>query len=67
MGAPPRTCEDSTDANDDGAFDIGDVIYTLNALFVPGSPPVPVPFPGCGADPTADPLGCDEYDEGGCS
>jgi hypothetical protein len=54
-GAPH--CFDAADANDDGALDISDGIYTLEFLFTGGEPPPP-PFPGSGADPTADGMRC---------
>jgi len=43
--------------NDDAAINVGDAIYALSTLFTGGAPP-PAPFPACGADPTADGLGC---------
>jgi hypothetical protein len=55
QAVPP--CLDSSDANDDGAVNISDVVYILNFLFVGGRPPPP-PFPELGSDPTRDPLGC---------
>ncbi len=63
MGTPP-SCDDASDANDDGSLNIGDGIYILNNLFSKGPPP-PAPFPGCGEDPTGDRLGCANYP--GCS
>lgn len=57
-GTPPLGCVDAADANDDGSHDVADAIYALSALFVPGAPSPPPPFPGCGADPTADALPC---------
>ncbi|MFQ5653506.1 MAG: hypothetical protein ACE5GW_02100 [Planctomycetota bacterium] len=57
-GAPQPTCDDAADANDDGSVNIADAISILQALFVPGTPPLPAPHPGCGTDPTADPLDC---------
>ena len=60
IGAPPPPCADACDANDDGAKNIADVVYAFNNLFGSGLNP-PAPFPGCGADPTVDPLGCEEY------
>jgi len=52
-------CRDACDANDSGAFDISDMVLVLNALFTGGRDPSP-PFPGCGTDPTADALDCDQ-------
>ncbi len=53
-------CDDASDVNDSGIVDIADVIYKLNYLFAMGPPP-PSPFPGCGYDPTPDPLGCASF------
>ncbi len=61
-GGMPPSCVDACDANDDGSLNIGDGVYTLNNLFAKGPPP-PAPFPGCGVDPTGDPLGCANYSE----
>lgn len=55
-GAQPP-CLDAADANDDGVVDISDAVAVLTFLFVGGIPLDP-PYPGCGADPTVDPLGC---------
>lgn len=55
--AAPSTCDDAHDMNDDGMLDISDPVTQLGNLFG-GGPPLPQPFPGCGADPTADTLGC---------
>ncbi len=54
---PEAPCNDACDSNDDGGKDIGDALYGLNYLFTEGPAP-PVPFPGCGTDPTADELDC---------
>jgi len=56
-GAAALACPDAGDANDSGALDIADAVYTLAYLFSGGLPPAP-PFPGAGADPTGDGLGC---------
>ncbi len=53
----PVLCLDACDSNDDGAVDIADPIYLV--WYVLGSgPPPPIPHPGCGTDPTVDPLNC---------
>lgn len=57
-GSPPVPCEDACDGNDDGGLDISDVVFGLAYLLIPGSPVPPPPSPGCGEDPTADPLAC---------
>ncbi|MCA8961943.1 MAG: hypothetical protein KDC38_15565, partial [Planctomycetes bacterium] len=49
-------CPDRGDTNDDGAMDISDAVYLLSALFVPGSPTPPAPYPDEGDDPTPDSL-----------
>jgi hypothetical protein len=54
-------CVDAADANDDGAFDIADAVSILTSLFVPGASPPSPPHPGCGADPTPDPLDCASF------
>ncbi len=60
-GSPPvRSCDDACDTNDEGLKNIADAIYMFNFLFALGPPP-PVPFPGCGFDPTADSLGCESF------
>ena len=51
------TCQDSSDTNDDGRIDVSDPVFLLNYLFLGGEAP-PAPFPGRGADPTRDSLGC---------
>lgn len=54
---PSIGCADACDGNDDGASNIADVITILGALF--GGIPLPAPTGACGADPSADALGCD--------
>jgi hypothetical protein len=57
IGGDSPTCLDAADANDDGGLDLSDPIHLLQGLFGgAGSPPPP--YPDCGADPTADDLGC---------
>jgi hypothetical protein len=55
----PRSleCEKSADSDDSGVLDLTDVLAVLNHLFLAGPAPPP-PFDACGADPTADALGC---------
>ncbi len=60
LNGGPIACSDAADSNDDGAVDMGDVIFTLFALFQIDS--VVIPDPGtleCGTDPTGDGLGCE--------
>ncbi|MEM7263068.1 MAG: dockerin type I repeat-containing protein [Planctomycetota bacterium] len=54
----PLTCDDAIDVNDDGSKDVSDAITILTHLFSSGAAPS-APHPDCGADPTADGLGCD--------
>ena len=60
-GSPPGTEFMRGDINVDGVFDISDPVYTLGALFTPGSPQPSAPFPNCGIDPTADSLNCASF------
>jgi hypothetical protein len=60
LGEPFPGCSDALDANDDGRADITDAIFLFEHLFLGGRPPPP-PYPGCGADPTADDLDCRTY------
>ena len=55
----PFPCAKACDANDDGIVDVADIVAALSFLFTVGGSPPPPPFPGCGADPTADTLTCD--------
>jgi len=50
-------CGDAHDSNDDGAIDVGDVIYLLTYIFSSGAAPDP-PFPAEGPDRTTDSLVC---------
>ncbi|MDE0960401.1 MAG: hypothetical protein OSB09_06445 [Planctomycetota bacterium] len=54
------TCIDSCDVNDSGAVDIADTVFFLEGLFSNGPLPF-APYPACGFDPTADPLGCASF------
>lgn len=51
-------CMSAYDVNDDGAVNLGDAIYGLTYQFG-GGVQIPLPFPGCGNDPTPDGLTCD--------
>lgn len=55
-------CLDAADANDDGALDVSDAVFTLHWLYASGKPP-PEPEEW-GPDPTPDKLCCE--DTGGC-
>ena len=50
-------CLSALDVNDDSAVNLADVVSGLAAIFGTGTAPT-APFPGCGADPTSDALGC---------
>jgi hypothetical protein len=56
-GAVPASCLDASDVTDDGTVNIADPLALLNHLFSGGLAPR-APFPGPGADPTADGLPC---------
>ncbi len=56
----PSKCLDAQDTNDDGTVNIADPVYNLTYQFKMGPPP-PWPFPDCGADATADALGCESF------
>ena len=57
LGSSDLACLDAADANDDGAVTVSDPIQTLGFLFLGGSE-LPLPYPECGVDTTADVLGC---------
>src|SRR5688572_28754495 len=50
-------CLDAADADDGGAVELTDGILLLSAIYRGGPGPA-APFPGCGADGTADSLAC---------
>ena len=50
-------CLDAADVDDSGRVDLTDAIGLLQFLFLGGAGPRS-PFPGCGADPSEDGLGC---------
>jgi virginiamycin B lyase len=59
-GKPPPRCSTAADANDDGEIGTADALRLLRHLFSLGEPPA-APFPDCGADPTPEGPGCEEY------
>jgi hypothetical protein len=62
LGQVELRCLDAADANDDGEVSLSDAITTLSALFL-GTSVIPAPgMHACGADPTADALGCQAQD-----
>ena len=60
LGEKKVPCEQAGDANDDGALDISDTVYTLSFLFSGGKPIGP-PVGTCGIDPTGHSLPCDSF------
>ncbi|MBI4604692.1 MAG: hypothetical protein HY721_22245 [Planctomycetes bacterium] len=60
-GGLPLGCSDAADVDDDGTLSLTDAIALLVHLFRGGTAP-PAPFPECGVDSTADPLGCERHD-----
>ncbi len=61
LGGTRWSCDDATDANDDGSVNLSDAVWMLAYLFQ-GEDPPPAPGPRkCGVDPTPDFLGgiCD--------
>ncbi|MBI4603351.1 MAG: hypothetical protein HY721_15475 [Planctomycetes bacterium] len=57
LGRPGPPCVRGADANDSGKVDLSDAVFSLGCLFLGQACPPP-PHPGCGPDPTADPLAC---------
>lgn len=61
LGGLGPACLDAADSDDNGAYNITDVVYLLNFCYVGGpEPPDPGPFTP-GPDPTPDNLTCSEY------
>ena len=59
-GSPAPPCLTTADADGDDSFNpLVDGLFMLNFGFVPGAPPIPPPFPNCGGDASASPVGCD--------
>ena len=65
INGPPFPCDDAADINDDGivdSVDCEDLAYFFTwGIFPWGDPFAPLPFPGCGTDPTPDGLGCASF------
>lgn len=53
----PSLCLSALDVDDNGGVSLADPVTLLGYLFLSGPNPA-IPFPGCGADPTTDSLGC---------
>jgi hypothetical protein len=63
VGGVDVDCDDACDSNDDGTVNISDAMTSLGALFL-GEGTIPTPgMTGCGADPTADGIGCDRFEQ----
>lgn len=60
----PR-CLDALDFDNNGIVEITDPVLNLGFQFL-GDPPPPPPYPGCGPDPTADDLTCEDYPLSSC-
>ncbi len=59
-GSPAPPCLTTADADGNDSFNpLVDGLFMLNFGFVPGAPPIPPPFPNCGGDASASPVGCD--------
>ena len=59
IGGDPPACADAADSDDDGRLLLNDAILTLDHLFRGGAP-LAAPR-SCGADPTDDALGCEQF------
>ncbi|MFN0060739.1 MAG: choice-of-anchor Q domain-containing protein [Planctomycetota bacterium] len=59
--AAPIACDNACDTNGDATLNLADVVFVLNALFVPGAPAPPTPYPGCDFAPFGALLGCEQY------
>jgi hypothetical protein len=57
VGGRDVPCLDAADANDSDALDLADPVYILSYAFLGRARP-PLPFPGCGVDPTPGRLPC---------
>jgi len=61
QGAEEPRCLSACDSNDDGTLDLSDAVRTLGHLFL-GGEALRAPRGACGEDPTADALGCVQFD-----
>jgi hypothetical protein len=50
QNGPRPDCKAACDTNDDGDLNLADATHLLEVIFIPGTPPPPPPFPGCGRD-----------------
>ena len=62
VGGRIPTCLDAADVNDNASVELTDAIFLLNYLFIGGRLPA-APFPGCGEDPSADDIDCQQPPE----
>jgi len=58
QGGSTSTCSDSSDANNDGIYDLSDPVFALIYLFSGGAAP-DAPFPDCGESNDGTSLGCE--------
>jgi len=60
QGGAELPCEDACDVDDNGSVcgSVTDVVYLANYCFLASGTPPPAPFGECGADASADSLGC---------
>jgi hypothetical protein len=65
LGAFQPMCMDALDDDDSGVIDVSDPIFSLTHQLL-GGPIWPAPYPSCGADPTADDVGCVSYPASAC-
>ena len=59
-GGDAVKCEDAADTDDNGVLELSDPVHTLQYLFV-GDKTLPPPGETCGADLTADGIGCADF------
>jgi hypothetical protein len=60
LGEDRPGCLSACDSNDDSRLDLSDAVALLSYLFL-GGDALPLPRGACGADPSPDELGCEEY------
>jgi hypothetical protein len=63
LGTFTPSCLEALDDDDSGVLDISDPVFSLGRQFL-GGPVWQAPNPGCGVDPTADALGCQQTADG---
>src|SRR5262249_32847627 len=60
LGSSVPSCLKAADTNDTGSVDLSDPVGVLGFLFLGLSAPK-APYPGCGLDPSPDPLTCESF------